>query len=281
MPKKIGYQGVEGSFSYITLHQMLGARVYNYELISCFSFVEMFEKLQIHEVDYILIPLENSLAGSVVPNYELLLQYEVRFIEEQYTQVELQLISHANIELKDITKVFSHPKALEQCAKFFLAHPWMERVEFSDTASSVQMVSQSSNHSYAAIASKEAAAKYGLNIVQSAIQDEKQNWTRFMLATRKHVDAIDLLPQIAAKIKKHSLILTIPHRTGSLNMVLYIMAEHQCNLTKIESRPKKGTFFEYNFFIDMEMQSDEDNQFAACIHAIKKLGVDIIDLGMY
>jgi prephenate dehydratase len=274
--KKIGYQGIEGSFSHLTLKKILNTHIESFELVSCFSFIEMFQKLESNSVDYILIPLENSLAGSVVPNYDLLIDYTSKFLYETYTEVNHQLIAKPGSSIANLTKVYSHPKALEQCQEFFKQYPHLEKIEYTDTASSVKMISKSYDPNFAAIASKEAAEAYGCEILAKNIQDDQNNWTRFILATKtdnQHV--LDLKTELSKA--KHSLILKLSHQVGSLSKVLEILANKNYNLTKIESRPKKGSFFEYYFFVDFEDHKDQKFDKTELL----PFTTECIDLGQY
>jgi len=233
------YLGIPGSFSYAAAQKAFGAKG---SLQGLPSFKEIFAAVQAGKADYGVVPVENSLAGSIYENYNLLDATQLHVSGEQYIGVEHYLLGAGAILSKKLTKVYSHPKALEQCQKFFAAHPWVQPCPYTDTAAAARFVSEQKDPSIAAIASKQAAGLYGLEILAKNIEDNPRNFTRFLVITKQDSTAPDA--------DKCSVILRLPHIPGSLHRTLGVLADSQCNLTKIESRPLVGKAFEYVFYLD-------------------------------
>ena len=244
--KKIIYQGIEGSFSYLTAFKIFGK---NNKFISANEFKEIFDAVSSKKADYGIIPIENSLAGSVYENFDLLIKYDVIVCGEAYHKVNLNLLGiktklPISLRLKYLRKVYSHPKALEQCKKFFEKFPYIEKISFSDTARAAKFVAENNDISLGAIASKECAKIYKLQILKKNLEDYKFNFTRFLIITNKENYKIN--PQV----NKCTLIFILPHIPGSLYKALEIFAINKFNLTKLESRPIPNKPFEYFFFLD-------------------------------
>lgn len=249
----ITYQGVPGSYSHITAVNYFGA---NHTFMGTKAFKEIFENLKTKKADMAVIPVENTLAGTVYENYDYLNSYPVYTSGECNLKIEHQLLGihtkdSVTDRLKKIKKVYSHIKALEQCTHFFDTYPWIEETIFTDTAGAAKMVAEQKDDSIAAIASKTAADLYKLDILKSNIEDDKGNYTRFMIICPNEVT----IPEA----NKCSLILTISHIPGSLYMALGIFADNKMNLTKIESRPIHGKPFEYVFYVDLEFKKEDVN----------------------
>lgn len=244
--KKIIYQGIEGSFSYLAALKFFGK---NNNFLSANEFKEIFESVVNKKADYGIIPIENSLAGSVYENFDLLLKYKVLVCGEVYYKVNLNLLGiktkiPISLRLKYLKKIYSHTKALEQCKKFFEKFPKIEKISFSDTARAAQFVAESNDISLGAIASKECAKIYNLQILKKNLEDYKFNFTRFLIITNKENYKIN------PDSNKCTLIFILPHVPGSLYRALEIFAVNQFNLTKLESRPIANKPFEYFFFLD-------------------------------
>ncbi len=257
--KKIVYQGIEGSFSHAT------SLAYGKQLIGVDSFKELFQQLKEGKAEIGLIPLENSLAGSIHENYDLLYAHDFFIQGEAYTKVEHCLLGLGARE--EIKKVYSHPKALEQCQKFFAAHPWIEPIVHFDTAGAAREISLWKDPSCAAIASSLAAEIYGLRILEKNLEDHVENFTRFALISIER----------PAAAKKCSIAFIIKHEAGALLRVLTILADHGANLTKIESRPLKGKPFEYIFYVDLLLKEMDLN----ILEKIKGETVSFKLLGFY
>ena len=245
--KTIVYQGIKGSFSDMTAVKEFGLKNHFQGLD---TFREVFEWVYVGKADCAVIPIENSLIGSIYENYDLLSAYEMQISGEIYTKIEHSLLtiatSHEPVEeqLKRIKKVLSHPKALEQCERFFQSHPWIEAVVFKDTAAAAAKIAQEKDPTCAAIASKYAKELYGLEILKKGIQDDLKNTTRFVTIVKKGKQN--------GLINKCSLLLQLKHVPGALADVLKRCADQSLNVTKIESRPLPKTPFEYRFYIDCE-----------------------------
>lgn len=273
---KIAYLGIPGSNSYAAAQQYFALDA---DFIGCKKFAEIFANVVVGRADFGMIPVENTLAGSVFENYDLLYRYDVYVKGEYYLKFENHLVgimdAHATLKelIKQITKVYSHPQPLSQCQEFFQQHPWMERIAYSDTAAAAAYVGQTKDMHIAAIANRDAAKLYGVDILISNIADDSENnYTRFLIIAKQenHV----------TKANKCSLILTLPHTPGSLYRALETFSRNGANLTKIESRPILGKPFEYIFYIDIEFNSEDfartkvlvENEFRAKTQTLKVLG---------
>lgn len=257
------YQGIKGAFSY------QAAKKWDPDLllIGKNTFREVFLALQAGEADYAVIPLENSLAGSIHENYDLFHEYSTAILGEIYLKVDHCLLSKG-MEMSAINKVFSHQKALEQCTRFFNAHPAMERVIHFDTAGAAEEISKRDDPCEGAIASRQAAELYGLHILQENIQDVQENYTRFAFVAKQgegHFIG-----------NKCSMVFTLPHEVGALSKVLQLFVLHEINLTKIESRPLKSKPFEYVFYVDCEGNWNE-----SLIDFLKTITCHLKVLGCY
>jgi len=241
----ISYLGIPGSFSYIAAMSYFSG---NHEFIGVKNFEGIFKNIQSGKTTHGVVPVENTLAGSIYENYDHLFEYPVYAVGEQKVKIEHHLLVNQDAgvmnDLKRIKKVYSHPKALEQCERFFDNHPWMEEIAYSDTAAAAKMVAEKGSAMIAAIANSMAAKLYNLHVLKSNIEDDANNFTRFLVLGTNHkkINGAD----------KCSLIITLPHTPGSLYAALAKLSEHGINLTKIESRPILGKPFEYVFYIDIE-----------------------------
>lgn len=258
----VGFQGELGAFSQEAVTQLLGetARVAPFQ-----RFEEVFQALAGGHVDAAVLPIENSLAGSVHENYDHLLHFDVRIVAETSVRIIHNLIAPAGVRFGDVRRVFSHPVALNQCLSFFAAHPEIEKVPFYDTAGSVKMVVTDALKDGAAIASKVAASIYGAKILKTSIEDDRQNFTRFFLLNAKR----RVLPQARpVKSWKTSLVFTTRNIPGALFRSLSAFALRDLNLSKIESRPLRGKPWEYLFYLDFDGKQDD----AAVQKALGHLG---------
>jgi len=274
--KKIAYQGIPGAFSWLAGIKFFGK---NNKFISVDEFKKIFELVVNKKVDYGIIPIENTLAGSIYENYDYLNAYEVKIYGEISLKIEHFLLGiktgfsfHKRIKL--LKKVFSHPKALEQCQKFFEKYPWIEKVSYKDTAGSAKYVAEFKDISLGAIASKEAGKIYNLEIIKENIEDDKNNFTRFLIISKKENKNLK-------NLNKGSLIFYLPHIPGSLYKSLKPFAENKINLTKIESRPIKGKPFEYVFYIDFEFSKKDLHKVMNALKEFRKLVKKFKFLGFY
>lgn len=242
---RVAFQGEHGAFSEAAAIQLLGEWI---TTIPCPTFDAAFRAVPEGVADALLAPVENSLAGSVVRVYDLLLESGLGIVAETILPIEHHLIGCPGASLDDTRSVASHPMALAQCEKFFLAHPHLKRVPAEDTAGSVREVLVRGDKSFAAIAGRRAAEHYHGVILAESIQDNAENFTRFLLLLPENEVAARLSPDA----HKVSLAMRLAHRPGALLASLEPFAKHAVNLLKIESRPIHGRPWEYQFFIDVE-----------------------------
>jgi prephenate dehydratase len=249
---KIAIQGEPGSFSHeAALNLVPGA-----EIVPCALSAEVFAALASGAADAAVIPIENSLAGSVSEHFDLLLTHAVTVEGEALLRIRHSLIALAGATLNQIDRVFSHPVALAQCRRFLAAHPRMEAFAAYDTAGSVKQLVELRDRRAAAIASEAAARCYGAQILEGNIEDNAENFTRFFLVRRAaeaHVDP---------EANKISLAFSLEHRPGSLVAALSALSALGTNLTKIESRPVHGKPWEYVFYVDCQIGSAAEGTLA-------------------
>lgn len=244
MQMRIAFQGEPGAFSEEAALQLLGPAIIP---VPRPTFDSAFRSIEEGAADALLAPVENSLAGSVVRVYDLLLASQLAIVAETILPIQHRLIASPGATLDSIRSVASHPMALAQCEHFFVAHPQLKRVPAEDTAGSVREVLARGDKTSAAIAGRRAAEHYGGIILASDIQDDAENFTRFFLL-RPAAEAS--LP--AADAHKMSIALRLAHRPGALLASLEPFSRLGVNLLKIESRPIHGRPWEYQFFIDVE-----------------------------
>ena len=258
---KIAIQGELGSFS----HEAAEAMLPRASVVPCARSLEVFDRVTRRTVDGAVIPIENSLAGSVAEHFDLLLSREVFIVREFRLRIVHNLIGMQGTRLRDVRRVFSHPVALDQCRDLFARNPGLEPVPFYDTAGSVKHVVAEGLRDAAAIASRRAAEVYEGKILKAGIEDDKKNFTRFFSIRRGK-------PQAARGANKTSLAFTVKNIPGALFKALSVFALRDISLSKIESRPMRGRPWEYVFFVDLLRGDDEDSR-----NALRHLG-EISDL---
>ncbi len=266
---RIAIQGEAGSFS----HEAALRLVAEAEIVPCALSAEVFSALVNGSVEAAVIPIENSLAGSVVEHFDLLLAHDVKVIEEMRLRIRHNLIVLPGAALGEIDRVFSHPVALAQCRRFLAEHSKMAPLPFYDTAGAVKQLVQARDRHAAAIASEAAAHYYGAAILETGIEDNPENYTRFFLV-RRSKDA-GTVPQA----NKMSLAFTLENRPGSLVAALSALSALGTNLTKIESRPVHGTPWEYIFYVDCQIRSIDEEMGA--VAALRPHCGMVKDLGCY
>ena len=262
---RVAFQGERGAFSEAAAVQLLGESI---TTVPRSTFDSAFTAISDGDADALLAPVENTLAGSVVRVYDLLLESNLAMVAETILHIEHQLIGCPGATLSDLRSVSSHPVALAQCENFFLAHPNLKRVATEDTAGSVREVMARDDKSFAGIASRRAATIYGGAILAENIHDNPENFTRFVLLVPQEMVADFASPEA----HKMSIALRLAHKPGALLAALEPFARHGVNLQKIESRPIHGRPFEYQFFIDVEAASPAELQ-AALTEARKATSV--------
>jgi prephenate dehydratase len=242
---RVAFQGEPGAFSEAAAIQLLGNAI---TTVPRATFDAAFRAIDEGAADALLAPVENSLAGSVVRVFDLLMESRLSIVAETILPIEMQLIAIPGASLADIRSVASHPMALAQCERFFATHPQWKRVPAEDTAGSVREVLSRGDKSSAAIAGRRAAEHYKGVILADSIQDNAENFTRFVLLVPEKEATAWLSPSA----RKVSLAMRLAHRPGALLASLEPFAKHGVNLLKIESRPIHGRPWEYQFFIDVE-----------------------------
>jgi prephenate dehydratase len=266
---KIAIQGEPGSFSHEAAMKLVpGARI-----VPCVLSREVFAALAQGSVDAAVIPIENSLAGSVLEHFDLLLAHDVQVEKETLLRIRHNLIALPGSSTSEIDRVFSHPVALAQCRRFFASHPHMEAIAAYDTAGSVKQLTESGDRRAAAIASEAAARYYGAAILESDIEDNPENFTRFFFV-RRAADA-----QTAPEANKISVAFSVENRPGSLVAALAALSALGTNLTKIESRPVHGKPWEYVFYVDCQIRSSEEG--AGAVEALRAHCGMVKELGRY
>ncbi len=266
---KIAIQGEPGSFSHeAALKLDPGA-----EIVPCSLSADVFAALANGTVDAAAIPIENSLAGSVLEHFDLLLTHDVKVERETLLRIRHNLIALPGAATHDIERVFSHPVALAQCRRFLAAHPAMGAHAFYDTAGSVKKLVELQDRHAAAIASEAASRYYGANILCANIEDNPENFTRFFLVRRTRDAVTD--PQS----NKISLAFSVENQPGSLVAALSALSAIGTNLSKIESRPVHGKPWEYNFYVDCQIRAAEEGDRA--LHALQPHCAMVKELGRY
>jgi prephenate dehydratase len=237
----VAFQGELGAFSHMAIRQMLGPDA---KACAIPQFEKVFRALAEGEVDAAMLPVENTLHGSVHENYDHLLRFDLPIVGETAVRIVHNLITPPGVRFRDVRRVYSHPVALNQCLNFFAANGQVEKTPFYDTAGSVKMLSETKPTDAAGIASALAAELYGCRILKRSIEDDHRNFTRFVLLRREAQ-----LPKSRAQAKT-SLVFTTRNVPGSLFRALSVFALRDISLAKIESRPLRGKPWEYLFYLD-------------------------------
>ena len=239
----VAFQGEVGAFSVSAAHKLMGAEV---RLLPCESFGDVFRAVSAGAVSHAVVPIENTLHGSVHENYDHLLEYDLPICGETSIRISHNLIGLPGSHLRQVRRAFSHPVALNQCRRFFEKHKNIEPVSFYDTAGSVKMLTEEAPSQAAAIASEMAAEIYGAVILKRNIEDNRRNFTRFFLLT-KQADP----PGDASGEWKTSIVFSTPNVPSALFRAMACFALRDLNLTKIESRPLRARAWEYLFYLDI------------------------------
>ncbi|PNQ73918.1 prephenate dehydratase [Hanstruepera neustonica] len=242
MIKSVAIQGIKGSFHHIVSNQYFGKEV---TIQECLTFDSAVQSLLTDETDAVVMALENSIAGSIIPNYALIDTHNLHIVGEHYLDIQHCLMALPNQSLQEIEEVRSHPMALLQCKDFFKTYPHMKLVEDIDTAEVAKRIADTEVKKIAAIGSQLASELYGLEIVAKSIQTIKHNETRFVIVKRENHEVAE------NRINKASLKFELEHKRGSLAAMLNVMSDCHLNLTKIQSLPKIETPWKYAFFIDV------------------------------
>jgi chorismate mutase / prephenate dehydratase len=265
---KVAFQGERGAYSETAVFQFFGV---NTQVKPCRDFKDVFDSVCSQETRFGVIPVENSLEGSVTQNYDLFLRYDLKVCGEVIVKIEHCLIANPDTSMEDIKVVYSHPQALAQC-RSFLEDFGRELIPTYDTAGSVKMLKEKALKNAGAIASERAADIYSMHILAKDTADNPENYTRFFVLSIE-----DAAP---TGTDKTSIIFSAKHEPGSLYNAIGEFAKRNINLTKIESRPTKKTAWEYNFYLDFEGHR-KDQHCAEALKALKKYAIFIKVLGSY
>lgn len=269
--QKVAIQGYHASYHELAAKQFFGSEI---EMDMCSSFQELFASMEKNRSTYAVMAIENSLAGTILPNYALLRNSGLVIIGEIYLRIDHQLMALPGQSIDDIQAVHSHPMALAQCSKFLNSYSHITVIEKMDTAGSAQEIAENQWPGIAAIASKEAAQRYGMEILATDIEDNKRNFTRFLvLCMPEEALKHDIKPQ------KASICFNLKHEAGSLSNILLGLSYHQLNLTKIQSSPIAGKEWQYFFHIDLEF--DDYSKFQRGMIAISSSVENFQCLGEY
>lgn len=270
MSLRIAIQGIKGSNHHQVAKEYFGDNV---ELVECLSFDALVDSLLNKTADKAVMAIENSIAGSIIPNYALIANNNLSVIGEHYESIHHNLMALEGQVIEDIKEVRSHPMALLQCKEFLKKHPHIKLIEDVDTAETAKAIQDNQLKGIAAIAPKVAAELYGLTIISDEIQTIKNNATRFVVLKTTN----KMLPE--HEISKASLKFITDHKRGSLAAVLNVMSDCNLNLTKIQSLPVIETPWKYTFFVDVTF--DEYKDFTKAKALLKIMSEDLKVLGEY
>ncbi len=274
MSKKIAIQGIVGSFHDIAAHQYFGGE--ELELLCCDTFEQVFQSMQDDHDVIGLVAIENTIAGSLLHNYELLRDSRMSIVGEHKLRISHSLLCLPDDSWNTITEVNSHPVALMQCRNFLQQHRGLKIVEAEDTAGAARDISEQQLHGHAAICSRHAAELYGLKVLEEGIETNKHNFTRFLVVSDPLNAPYLCTPDTS---NKASLVFSLPHNEGSLSQVLSILSFYRINLTKIQSLPIIGREWEYLFYVDLTY--DSYIRYRQSLDAIRPLTRQLSVLGEY
>lgn len=269
MKPKIAIQGFGGSFHEEAAMKYFGPDI---ETVECLTFQDLFDAMALDRADMAVMAIENSVAGSILPNYARLRDSRLFIAGEVYLRIEMNLLTLPGQAIEDIREVHSHPIALLQCHQFFRDHPHLLAVESNDTALSARDIAEKQLTGRGALGSRRAAGLYGLEVLRAGVETNKRNFTRFLVLDRAAVKE-------GSAVSKASWSFRTAHLAGSLAKVLTLLGEHGINLTKIQSLPVLGEEWKYYFYADLEF-SDAAAYREAC-RATRAHLYDLHILGEY
>ena len=273
---RIAFQGERGAFSEEAALKLLGAGI---ALVPCGTFDATFAAISDGRADYVLAPMENSLAGSVHRSFDLLVESGLQIVGEVIIPIVHNLIARPGVAFEELESVATHPVALAQCERFFTAHPELKRIAAEDTAGSVREMMLAGDKKRAAIASKRAAEIYGAAILREHLEDDRENYTRFFLLAAT-AEAAPLAARDAATPDKISLVFQLAHIPGALLHALEPFARRNINMMKIESRPVHGRPWQYRFYLDLQAAAG-DAEIIEALGELEKVVVELKVLGSY
>ena len=274
--KKIAIQGWPGA------NHEIAAKAYfedeNLEIIPCLTFPDLFETLKKDPDCYGIIAIENTLVGSLLPNYTMLKDSDLVIIGEYKLRIKHQFLALPGQTIKDIKEVYSHPMAIAQCEAFFKQYPHIKLIESEDTALSAKRIADEKLEGIGAIASELAAEMYELKTLAKNIETNKKNFTRFLIVSDRGKTEVDNL-LLENRVNKSSVVFSLPHEEGSLSKILTILAFYNINLTKIQSLPIVGQEWEYLFYVDLTFT--DYKRYLQSLDAIRPLTSKLKSLGEY
>ncbi len=272
--RKVAIQGVIGSFHDIAAHKFFEDEPI--EIVCCDTFEQEFEEMKQDSNLVALIAIENTIAGSLLHNYELLRESGMQIVGEHKLRISHSIMCLPEDNWEDITEVNSHPVAFMQCRRYLNQHSHLKVVETDDTAGAAKDISENQLHGHAAICSKFAAPLYGMKILEEGIETNKHNFTRFLVVSDPWIAEGLCNPR---KSNKASIVFSLPHSEGSLSQVLSIFSFYRINLTKIQSLPIIGREWEYMFYVDVTY--DDYTRYRPSIDAVRPLTKQLKILGEY
>lgn len=272
--KRVAIQGIKGSFHDIASHRFFAGE--DIELICCDTFEEVFQHLHDDKDTVALVAIENTIAGSLLHNYELLRDSGMTIVGEHKLRISHSIMCLPEDAWDDISEVNSHPVALMQCRDFLSHHPGMKVVEVADTAGAAADISRKTLRGHAAICHRDAADIYGMKVLQEGIETNKHNFTRFLVLCNP--DKAANLRDVR-RVNKSSMVFTLPHEEGSLSAILSVLSFYKLNLTKIQSLPIIGKEWQYMFYIDLSF--NDYTRYRQAINAITPLTRELKLLGEY
>ncbi|AXT58057.1 prephenate dehydratase [Aquimarina sp. AD1] len=271
MRKKVAIQGIKGSYHHGVAQAYFGDQI---DVDECMSFQELVHSLERKKSTDAVMAIENSIAGSIIPNYAYIDEHNLTICGEYFQPIHHCLMALEGQEISDIKEVYSHPMALLQCKEFFRDQPHIKLVEDSDTADVAKRIQEQGLKGVAAVAGETAANIYQLNVLAKEIQTIKSNCTRFFILTAREDSGVD-----SKEINKASLKFLTDHKRGSLATVLNVMSDCGLNLTKIQSLPVINMPWKYSFFVDVTFSAYEDYQKAVSL--LKIMALEFKILGEY
>jgi prephenate dehydratase len=267
---KIGIQGIKASFHDVAAEAYYGEQ--DIELVEIRDFRTLAEATANGDVDYSVMAIENTIGGSILPNYGFIEEFGLKILGEEYLRISMQLMALPGVNIDEIEEVISHPMALRQCMKYLRSQPDWKISEVTDTAFSAKRIKDEGLTNVAAIASKLAAVTYGLEIIDRDIETNKKNYTRFLVVGNKDENHVD-------ESNKSSVRLILSHTPGALYKALGVLEESELNLTKIQSVPILGKPYEYAIHIDIEY--NDYLVYKLAMEKLKEFAIETNVMGVY
>ena len=276
-PLKVAIQGVSGCFHDAAARDYFSDKGQKVDTVPCDSFPELFDALSTDASMVGIVAIENTIAGALLANHELLRQSTVQIVGEWKMRISHVLCALPGDSIESVTEVNSHPMALMQCEQYLRRHPHMKMIEKFDTAGAAKEISEQQLAGHAAVCGEYAAILYGLNILEKGIETNKRNFTRFLILADPLL-ASEVRPR-EDELNKASIVFTLPHTQGALSKVLTILTFYDMNLSKIQSMPILGREWEYRFYLDLTY--DSYSRYRQAIDAVRPLLSDLKILGEY